>query len=172
MALITGRNSYLLGKIASTIFNSFADVATVSVDGTEDDLYSYTTAANTLVTNGDSINQVEQVAFVSHATATRRLKKYFAGTLIFDSGALTLAAGSAFTITTTIVKESATVVRVSVLVATTSASTVPYSTYTRITSLTLTGTNILKTTGIAAGVGAAASDIANKMSRVTTNPAA
>jgi hypothetical protein len=109
---------------------------------------------------------------VSSATAARRLKKYFAGTLIFDSGSLTLSLGGDFWLETTIIRESSTVVRVSVNVVTTSASSVPYATYTRITGLTLTGTNILKTTGIASGTGAASGDIVNKFAKVFNRPAA
>lgn len=159
-------------KAGGTIFNSFTDTATTSTDGTEDDLYSYTTVANTFGTNGDKVVQTEHVSFVASATASRRLRKYFAGTLIFDSGALTLSLGGEFTITTTIIRETSTVVRVSVAVTSTSASSLPYATYTRITGLTLTGTNILKTTGTASGAGAASSDIANKLSNVMFHPAA
>lgn len=155
-----------------TIFNSFTDASTTNTNGTEDDLYTYTIAANTLAINGDSIFQKEHVQFVSSATAARRLKKYFAGTLIFDSGMVTLTLGGEFVIETTIIRESATVVRCSVNVVTTSASSVPYATYTRITALTLTGTNILKTTGIASGTGAASGDIVERLSKVKLEPAA
>lgn len=161
-----------LGTVGGTIFNSFTDVSTTNTNGTEDDLYTYTTVANTLAIDGDSMFQKEHVQFVSSATAARRLKKYFAGTLIFDSGMVTLTLGGEFVIETTIIRESATVVRVSVNVVTTSASSVPYATYTRITGLTLTGTNILKTTGIASGTGAASGDIVERLSKVKLEPAA
>lgn len=159
-------------KVGGVIFNSYTDTATTSTNGTEDDLYSYTTVANTFTNNGDSVAEVEHVQFVSSATASRRLKKYFAGTLIFDSGSLTLTLGGDFDLETTVIRESSTVVRCTVQVVTTSASSVPYSTYTRITGLTLTGTNILKTTGIASGTGAASGDIVNKMAKVWHWPAA
>jgi hypothetical protein len=48
----------------------------------------------------------------------------------------------------------------------------PISTYTRITGLTLSNTNILKITGEAAGVGAATDDIVAKLSSVSWFPAA
>lgn len=161
-----------LGTVGGSIFNDSTDTTTTHTDGTEDDLYSYTLVANTFAVNNDSVEQAEHVQFVGSATAARRLKKYFAGTLIFDSGSLTLSAGGDFTLRTLIIRESSSVVRVTVSVTTTSASTVPYSTYTRITGLTLTATNILKTTGIASGVGAASGDILNKLSKGWAWPAA
>lgn len=161
-----------LGNVGGTIFNDFTTTSTSHTDGTEDDLYSYTTVANTFAINGDSVIENEHVQFVGSATATRRLKKYFAGTLIFDSGSLTLSLGGDFILETIVIRESSTVVRVSVSVVTTSASSIPYATYTRITGLTLTGTNILKTTGIAAGVGAASGDISNLLAKVIAMPAA
>lgn len=148
------------------LFNNVADVATTSVDGTENDLYSHTLAASTLAVDGDMVVQMEQVNFVTSGTASRRIRKYFAGTQIFDSGTLTLAAGGDFTLRTEIIRESSTVVRVTVTVTTTSASTVPYVTYTRITGLTLSSTNILKATGVAAGAGAASGDITERMGKV------
>lgn len=155
-----------LAKAGGSIFDDFADTSSTHTDGTEDDLYTHTTAASTLAANGQALEQTEHVQFVSSATAARRLKKYFGGTLIFDSGSLTLTLGGDFVLTTLIVRESATVVRCSVSVVTTSASTIPYATYTRITGLTLSGTNILKTTGIASGTGAASGDIVNKLSKL------
>ncbi len=165
-------SSTALAQSGGTIFNSFTDTSTTSTDGTEDDLYSYSIAANTLATNGDGVFEREHVQFVASATAARRLKKYFGGSLVFDSGALTLTLGGDFTIETMVIRESSTVVRVSVNVVTTSASSIPYATYTRITSLTLTNAQVLKTTGIASGTGAASGDIVNNMARVTWESAA
>ena len=170
---ITGTTlSLTSGKVGGTLFNSYTDTSTTSTNGTEDDLYSYTTAANTLDTDGDNILQTEYVQFVSSATAARRLKKYFAGTLIFDSGSLTLTLGGDFYLETMVIRESSTVVRVSVNVVAVSASAIPYATYTRITGLTLSNTNIIKTTGIASGTGAASGDIIDKLSKIIKQPAA
>lgn len=148
------------------LVNRYADGASTSIDGTEDDLYTDTLTAGILAINGQKIIETEAIVTVAHATATRRMKKYFGGTLIWDSGALTLAAATTLALTTTVIRESSTVVRCIVSVTTTSASTVPYATYTRVTGLTLANTQILKTTGIAAGVGAAASDIVCKLAMI------
>lgn len=157
--------------IGGTIVDRYADVATTSTNGTEDDLYSDTLLANTFNGNGDKVIESEYITTVASATASRRIKKYVAGTLVFDSGALTLAAGADFRIVTEVIRESSTVLRVSVTVSTTSSSTVPYTTYTRITGLTLSNTQIIKTTGIASGSGAAAGDITNKMAHIEFKPA-
>lgn len=154
-----------IGNVGGSIFDHFTDTASTSTDGTENDLYSDTTVANTFAVDGDSIYNTMYISFTGSATATRRLRLYFAGTTIWDSGTLTLGAGGDFTLTTLIERESSTVVRCNVSVQTTSASTVPYSTYTRITGLTLTTTNIFKATGVAAGVGASSGDITAKLSK-------
>lgn len=149
------------------LFSDFATVSSISTNGTEDDLYTDTIGANQLSSDGGSISEVEHVQFVSSATAARRIKKYYGGSLIFDSGSLTLSLGGDFNITTTIIRESSSVARATVAVASTSASTIPYATYTRITGLDLSGTTILKTTGIASGAGAAAGDIKNTMAVIS-----
>lgn len=155
-----------------SLFDHFSTTSSTHVDGTEDDLYSDTIPAATFNVNGDKVVESEQVNFVSHATAARRLKKYFGGTLIFDTGAVTLSAGADFSLRTEVIRESSSVVRVLVTASSTSASTIPYVTYTRITGLTISGALILKTTGIASGVGAAAADISDRMAYGQWIPAA
>lgn len=161
-----------LAAIGGIIFDHYANVASTSTNGTEDDLYSDTMAAGLLVNNGEKIVESEYISLASSATAARRVKKYFGGTLIFDSGALTLAAGADGRMLTEVIRESSSVVRVTVTVSTTSASTIPYVTYTRVTGLTLANTQILKTTAIASGTGAASGDIVNKMASIAWHPAA
>lgn len=148
------------------LFDHYADVSTTSTDGTENDLYTDTLVAGQLANNGEKVIETEFATFIASATASRRLKKYFGGTLIFDSGALTLSLGADFSIKTEVIRESSSIVRITVTVSTTSASTVPYVTYTKITGLTLANTQILKTTGIASGAGAASGDIINKMATI------
>lgn len=164
--------SATLAGVGGVVANRSTTVNTTSTDGTENDLDSFTTPANTFAADNDSLLQMEHIVTVGSATAARRIKRYFAGTLIWDSGALTLALGTDFFITTLIIRESSTVVRCVVSVTTTSASTVPYTTYTRITGLTLSGTNILKSAAIASGTGAASGDVLEKISKTKWFPAA
>lgn len=161
-----------LATIGGIIFDHYANVSSTSTNGTEDDLYSDTLAAGLLVNNGEKVVESEYISLASSATAARRVKKYFGGTLIFDSGALTLAAGADGRMLTEVIRESSSVVRVTVTVSTTSASTIPYVTFTRVTGLTLANTQILKTTAIASGTGAASGDIVNKMANIAWHPAA
>ncbi len=159
-----------IASVASdTLFDHFSDAGNVGTG--EDDLYSDTIAANKLSANGQKITAQYAGIFVSSATATRRLRTYFGGTLIYDSSALSLSTSADWDMSVMIIRESSTVVRCSVKVNTTTASSAPYTTYTRVTGLTLSGTNVLKITGEAAGVGAADNDLVAKLGFVEFRPA-
>lgn len=169
--LVPTRNAIYdkIETIASDVlFDHFADVGNVGTG--EDDLYSDTIAASQLSADGQKLVGNYAGIFVSSATATRRLKFYFGGTLIYDSSALSLSTSADWNAEVFIIRESSTVVRCSVTVNTTTASSAPYCTYTRITGLTLSNTNILKLTGEAAGVGAADNDVVAKLSYVQFVP--
>mgnify|MGYP001603040922 CR=1 FL=1 len=147
--------------VGGVIFAQTTTNSTTNVDGTEDDLYSVTLAANTFSADNQSVVQVEHINLAAHATATRVVRKYLSGTEIWDSGTLTLAGGADVTLTTQVMRASSSSLVALVTVSTTSASTVPYVIATTVSGLTLSNTQILKTTGTAAGVGAAAADITN-----------
>lgn len=163
------KSSALRYSVGGVISDNYADAGNVGTG--EDDLYSYTTPANTLNTNGDKIEANYAGIFLSSATATRRLKLYFGGTEIYDSTALSLSTSADWDAKVIIIRESSTVVRCSVTVNTTTASSAPYCKYTRILGLTLSSTNILKITGEAAGVGAATDDIIAKIGVIKFIPA-
>lgn len=166
----TGLSLARNNSLTQNKFNHFADAGNTTT--TETDLYTDTLASGQLFTNGDKIIATYAGIFVSSATATRQLRAYFGGTLIFDSGALSISAGSdAWQIDVTIIRESATVVRCSVVATTAGASLNVYDNYTRITGLTLSNTQILKITGQAAGVSAATNDIVAKLGYVELKPA-
>lgn len=147
------------------LFDHFVDAG----NGTtvETDLYSDTIAASQLASNGDKLWADYSGIFVLSATATRQLRAYFGGTLIFDSGALSITgANASWDIEVSIIRVSSSVVRCSVTMNTSSAALVAYSVYTEVTGLTLANTQILKITGQAAGVGAATDDIVAKLGSV------
>jgi hypothetical protein len=139
---------------------------------TETDLYSDTLAANTFNANGDKIFAEYGGVFVSSATATRQIKIKFAGSTILDTGALTLTLSSAWTAYVTLTRVSSTVVRYMVSLTTEGAALAAYTAVGEITGLTLSGTNILKITGQAAGTGAATNDIVAKLGTVEFQPGA
>ena len=157
-------------NIGGTLFDHYADAGNVTTG--ETDLYSDTLAANTLGANGDKVNAQYGGLFVSSATATREIKIYFAGTAIFDTGALTLSLSSAWTVYATIVRVSASVVRYMISLTTEGAALSAYTAVGELTGLTLSSTAILKITGQAAGVGAATNDIVAKLGKVDFEPAA
>lgn len=158
-------------KVPTVLFDHSTDGSTTHTDGTEDTLYTDTIAASQLATDNEKISAVYSVVTVSSATAARRIKVYFGGTVIWDSGSLTIALAIDFNIRVDVIRESSTVVRCTVGVETNSTSAVPYSTYTRITGLTLSNTQIIKVTGIASGTGAASADIVAKLGSVSWAPA-
>lgn len=152
-----------------SIFVHFADVGNVGTG--EDDLYSDTIPAAQLANNGERLEAEYAGIFVSSATATRQIRFYFGGTLIFDTGALTLSLSAAWTAYVSIVRVSASVVRCMISLTTEGAALAAYTAYTEVTGLTLANTQILKVTGEAAAVGAATNDIVAKMSNVTWHAA-
>lgn len=138
-----------------------------STDGTEDDLFVLGAAGAGGLANGTSFVENEVVNVVASATATRRIRKYYNGNLIWDSGSLTLSLGGTFELQTFIMITSLSIfgpssVVIVVTCATTSASTVPYATYSEDSGVDFNAPFDLKTTGTASGVGAASADISNR----------
>lgn len=151
--------------IGNALFDHYANAGNVTTG--ETDLYSDTIAAGQLSANGDKLEAEYGGVFVSSGTATREIKIYFGGTVIFDTGALTLSLSSAWTTYVTIQRVSTTVVRYMISFTTEGAALAAYTSVGELTGLTLSNTNILKITGQAAGVGAATNDIIAKLSHVT-----
>lgn len=148
--------------IGGIIYDHYASVGNVGTG--EDDLYSDTTPASLLGIDGEKIEATYQLVLTGAAAATQQFKVYFGGTVIYDSTALSIGvATNNATIEVLVIRESSSVVRCSVAISTDFATLFPYSKYTRITGLTLSGTNILKVTGEAAGVGAATDQVVATM---------
>lgn len=169
-ATVLAGDSGSTAKVGGAIFNHFIDVGNVGTG--EDDLYTDTIAANTLSTNGDRLSGNYAGIFVSSATATRRLRLYFGGSLVYDSTALSLSVSADWSAKVEVMRDSGTSVRTCVAVNTTTASSAPYTSYTRIVGFDPTTTNILKVTGESAGVGAATNDIVAKFANISWFPAA
>lgn len=159
-------------KVGGAIFDHFIDGASVSVDGTEDTLYTDTLAAGALNANGAKIQGYYQIAVVGHAVSTDRIRLYFGGTVIFDTAAINFPLTSAMTLMVRIIRVSASVVRCLVSATTTTATVVPYSQYTEVTGLTLSNTQIIKLTDISTGTNSAAGDVTAKLAALYWEPAA
>jgi hypothetical protein len=150
------------------LFDHFANQGNVTTG--ETDLYSDTISAGKLATNGDKLEAEYGGTFVSSGTATREIKIYFGGTMIFDTGTLTVSLAAAWTTYITIIRVSATVIRYMVSLTTEGAALAAYTAVGELTGLTLSNTNVLKITGQAGGVGAATNDIVAKLASVVYIP--
>jgi hypothetical protein len=153
------KNSGLRVGIGGSLFENYTDAGSVGTG--ETDLYSYTTPANSLEANGGRFKATYGFNLVNSAS-TKQVKIYFAGTAIFDSGALTVTAAANLTIDITIIRVSSTVVRYIINGSGKNTSTSSFSETGELTGLTLSNTNILKATGTAAGGAAANNDIVAK----------
>lgn len=152
-------------------FDHFADVGNVSTG--EDDLYSDTILAGQLATDGDKLVARYGGTTAAHATATRQIRVYFGGTLIYDSTAQVTASADNWDIHVLVERESSSVVRCTVsFTDALNTAAFPGSKYTRVTGLTLSNTQVLKVTGEAAAAGAATDDIIAKLGYVEFKPAA
>jgi hypothetical protein len=142
--------------INSVLFQHYADVGSVGV--AETDLYSDSVPGATLGSDGSSLSARYAGTFFNSAS-TKRIRVYFAGTLIFDSGALTVTATADWDVSVMIIRESNTVARCTVSVNLTNASTGDFANYVRVTAIDFTTALILKITGTAAGGAAANNDV-------------
>lgn len=145
------------------LFTDRSTLASVSVDGTEDDLLTNTIAAGQLAANGDRIDFEYVLNGVTHATATRRYRAYFAGTKFTDSNNLASTTGHWAEMQGSIIRVSSTAVRVLFeLVAVTDTTKQVIAVVMGkldITDLDLSTALVFKVTGTAAGTGAAEGDI-------------
>lgn len=120
----------------------------------ETDLYSGVVPVGLMGVNGEVLRAQYAGTFLGDATSTQRLKAYFAGSNIFDTGALGIGAATTYwDMVVTLIRSSASGVRCSAALNTSFATLNSYATYTNIGSLNWeTGSHILKITGQAAGV--------------------
>ena len=150
-------NSLVRYGVGGVIKDFISDVATTTSTA-ETDLYTFTTIANTLAVNGDKIDAEYGLQLTNTGGITKQVRAYFAGTLIFDSGALSISSSTDFCLDVLVVRDSSTSVRCISRPTTTGAATNAYAKVTKITGLTLSSTNIIKITGTV-GTGAVAGDI-------------
>lgn len=136
----------------------------------ETDLHSFTTVASSLGADGDGFTMTSGGTFAGNASATSQLRVYFGGTQIFASGALTAAAAGSWRIETFVIRDSSTSVRCITTFTTANAITVPLTTQTDVTGLTLSNTQIIKITGQGGGASPAVNDVVCKLGRIRFEP--
>lgn len=157
-------------NVGGVAFDHFVNAGNTTTS--ETDLYSDTIPANGLGTDGDKLAVEYGGVYVSSGTATRQIRIYFGGSVIFDTGALTLSLSSAWTAYVSIIRVSATIIRYMISFTTEGAALAAYTAVGELTGLTLSNSNIIKITGQAAGVGAATNDIVAKLGTGSWYPAA
>ena len=150
--------------IAPGILKDFyVDAANVGTG--ETDLYSYTTLANILATNGDKIT-AKFCGTATNNSNTKVVRFYFAGTNV-DANLISLGAGSndVWEINIAIIRVSSTVARLT-LDSTVQSNGILWNDYLEYTSKDWTATNVLKITG----QGGASNDIIAKMGFIEYKP--
>jgi hypothetical protein len=138
----------------------------------ETDLYTYTTKTSTLASTGEKLKARFSGNVVGSATASRSIIVYFAGTVIFTTGSITVSSASNFDISVNIIRTGATTARAIVNATIDGVSLTSPITETDLTGLTFTNTNILKITGTSSGTGSASNDIIAKLGDIFWYPAA
>jgi len=131
----------------------------------ETDLYTYTTPASTLANTGEKVT-FDYNIILNDVTATAQVKVLFAGTMIGDTGALTVSATGAVVVRGYIIRTGSSTARASVNISSPTASTAVYTKETDLTGLTFTNTNIIKVTGTAGGAGGGSDDITGKLGTI------
>lgn len=155
-------------RVGGSIFDFFTNG---TVGGAEADIFTATTDASLLSTNGDKLLAEYSGNFVTVGTQLTQLKVYFGGTAIWDSTGVAPTTGTtSWRVVVELIRVSATVVRYTVSLNTTGASGYVYCTAGELTGLTLTNTNILKITGTSSGVGSGSGDIVGKMGYINYQP--
>lgn len=156
---------YKVARRTRALFAHFADAGNLTT--AETDLYSDSVPAGQLAADGDRLAAEYAGTFVGHATATRRLKAYFGGTAVFDTGALAISANAAWVLSLSIWRKDAATVRYAAGLTTQSAPAAAYTACGELGGLTLANALVLKVTGTAAAAGAASNDVVAKAGAVT-----
>lgn len=165
-----GSQTTLISKVGGTIVDHLTTSGNTGTS--ESDMFSVSLAASLLAANGDTVSAVYAGNTVASATATRQIRVYFGGTMIFDSTAQVTASIAQWTINVVVVRDSSTSVKCTVSFISTNFVTNVFSTYTAVTGLTLTNAQVLKITGQAASAGAATNDISAKFGKIEFKPGA
>lgn len=122
-------------------------------------LYSDSTPAVHLDTNGKKVEYIYTGTYVGSGTATKNLFLTNTGVNLIDTGTYTIVATGSWVMRAFLIRESATSVRYNVTVNNFPASVNTYTSTGTLTGLDLTGPFILLLRAQAGGVGAATNDI-------------
>lgn len=129
----------------------FSHLATVgSVGSSETDLYTDTLTAGLFAANNDVVEIVYTGTFVNSLTNARRLRFYFNGSTVYDTGTFNSGIATQWTMWVTLIRVDATTVRANYTLDTLIDLKLLTTSYTtEITPVTLSGTVATKITGTA-----------------------
>lgn len=150
-------NSTQRTGVGGKIFDHYTDVGTPASTA-ETDLYTDTLPASLFFNSGDTVEATYALKAVSAGGTTKRVRVYFAGSVIYDTSTASIIANTDIAVYVCLVAVGSTEVRATVSIVTSTSAIGSSVTVTKLTGLTLGGTNILKITG-QSGAGAAANDI-------------
>ncbi len=151
------------------LLSSVSDAGTVGLS--ETDLCVGTIEGNSLVTNGGVFSGEYAGSFVGSPTDTRQIKLYFNGSVVFDSGTLTVAVDSTWTLRVFAAKVDDGNLKFATTLTTEGAALGSYVQYVNLTGQDTTSPAEIKVTGTAAGSGVANDDIVARMGYVMAAPA-
>lgn len=175
----TGSAITVQGGTATSIDNSVSNTITVNVTpssnsiphtldaqyttagntGTsETDLFTYTLPANKLSIDGRTANFEIDGEFNDN-TITAQLRLYFAGNVTLNTGAVSVSTASKWKLTGYIMRTSSSTAHVAYELQCPGLATTIFLSYSNLTSLDFTTTNVFKISAQAAGGGASNSDI-------------
>lgn len=154
---------------ATNIASHFADAGN---SGTADTtLFSDSIPASTLGSNGYKLRAKYGLNTVAHATATRQIKVFFAGTSILDTTALaTPTTADNVDIEVFIIRDSSTTIRYDCRASMAGGTATNFVSVGKLTGLTLSGANTLELHGQAGAAGAASNDIVATLGTVNFEP--
>lgn len=136
-----------------------AQYTTAGNTGTsETDLFTYTLPANKLSIDGRTANFEIDGEFNDN-TITAQLRLYFAGNVTLNTGAVSVSTASKWKLTGYIMRTSSSTAHVAYELQCPGLATTIFLSYSNLTSLDFTTTNVFKISAQAAGGGASNSDI-------------
>lgn len=161
--------AWTMNRNGYTLADHYADAG--SVGSSETDLYSDSIPGNTFLQNGDKLDAQYVVQMVM-STPSKRVKLYFAGTMLFDTGAQSFSSATGQgLIVATLIRDTSTSIRYGISCTVTNSTPQVIVANGKLTGLTLTGANTLKITGTSTGVGVQNNDVLALMATIRRWPA-
>ena len=159
LALKAGTSSGTISQVGGTAYLSTTQTGNTAA--TETNLFSTATAANILDENGDGLHFMAGGTIAATVAVDKRIRVYYGGTTLLDTGALAITAGADWVIEGWVIRTGATTQKAVVSIQTSDAALVSTVNYSA-PGETLSGAVTLRVTGI----GTNASDVVGEMWKI------